>query len=107
VMAKLLEGGVEVTAVHNHLLRAEPLTFYMHIGGSHQRRHTGRPPPCGERMGWGWFGVTPRCHTHHSPIPSPQGEGRRSRQRRTVSSAPMSTSRPGRAQKWFNVTRKA
>jgi hypothetical protein len=33
VMAKLLEGGVEVTAVHNHLLRAEPLTFYMHVGG--------------------------------------------------------------------------
>src|SRR5262249_44063304 len=32
-MAKLIEGGVEVTAVHNHLLRAEPLTFYMHIGG--------------------------------------------------------------------------
>ncbi len=33
VMAKLLEGGMEVTAVHNHLLRAEPLTFYMHVGG--------------------------------------------------------------------------
>jgi hypothetical protein len=33
VMAKLIEGGVEVTAVHNHLLRAEPLTFYLHIGG--------------------------------------------------------------------------
>ena len=33
VMTKLLEGGVEVTAVHNHLLRANPLPFYMHIGG--------------------------------------------------------------------------
>ncbi len=33
VMAKLIEGGIDVTAVHNHLLRAEPLTFYMHIGG--------------------------------------------------------------------------
>src|SRR6266487_396590 len=32
VMAKLLEGGVEITAVHNHLLRANPETFYMHIG---------------------------------------------------------------------------
>jgi hypothetical protein len=32
-MAKLIEGGVDVTAVHNHLLRAEPLTFYMHVGG--------------------------------------------------------------------------
>ena len=33
VMAKLLDGGVEVTAIHNHLLRAEPLAFYMHVGG--------------------------------------------------------------------------
>ncbi|HEY6255734.1 MAG TPA: DUF1259 domain-containing protein, partial [Xanthobacteraceae bacterium] len=33
VMAKLLESGVDVTAVHNHLLRASPATFYMHIGG--------------------------------------------------------------------------
>jgi len=33
VMAKLLEGGVDVTAVHNHLLRASPATFYMHVGG--------------------------------------------------------------------------
>jgi hypothetical protein len=33
VMAKLLQGGLEVTAVHNHLLRSEPLTFYMHVGG--------------------------------------------------------------------------
>jgi Domain of Unknown Function (DUF1259) len=33
VMAKLIDGGLEVTAVHNHLLRSEPLTFYMHVGG--------------------------------------------------------------------------
>ncbi len=33
VMAKLLEGGIDITAVHNHLLRANPPTFYMHIGG--------------------------------------------------------------------------
>jgi hypothetical protein len=33
VMAKLIENGLEITAVHNHVLRAEPLTFYMHIGG--------------------------------------------------------------------------
>src|SRR6185436_6852347 len=24
---------LEVTAIHNHLLRAEPATFYLHIGG--------------------------------------------------------------------------
>src|SRR5438093_10614373 len=33
VMAKLIEGGIDITAVHNHLLRAIPETFYMHIGG--------------------------------------------------------------------------
>jgi Domain of Unknown Function (DUF1259) len=33
VMTKLLEGGLEITGIHNHLLRAEPATFYMHIGG--------------------------------------------------------------------------
>jgi hypothetical protein len=33
VMAKLIENGIEITAVHNHVLRANPLTFYMHIGG--------------------------------------------------------------------------
>lgn len=33
VMAKLLEAGIEITAVHNHLLRANPEPFYMHIGG--------------------------------------------------------------------------
>jgi hypothetical protein len=33
VMSKLLDGGLEVTAVHNHLLRASPATFYLHVGG--------------------------------------------------------------------------
>src|SRR5262249_6468462 len=33
VMRKLIEGGLQVTAVHNHLLRANPATFYMHVGG--------------------------------------------------------------------------
>ncbi len=32
VMAKLTEAGVDITAVHNHLLRANPATFYMHVG---------------------------------------------------------------------------
>jgi Domain of Unknown Function (DUF1259) len=31
VMRSLLANGVEVTAVHNHLLRASPATFYMHV----------------------------------------------------------------------------
>src|SRR5581483_648420 len=33
VMAKLIEGGFEITAVHNHVLRAQPATFYMHVAG--------------------------------------------------------------------------
>jgi hypothetical protein len=34
VMAKLLAEGLHVTAVHNHLLRATPPTFYMHVSGT-------------------------------------------------------------------------
>lgn len=33
VMAKLISGGVEITALHNHLLRNTPHTMYMHIAG--------------------------------------------------------------------------
>ncbi len=33
VMAKLIENGLDITAVHNHLLRSSPATFYMHVGG--------------------------------------------------------------------------
>jgi Domain of Unknown Function (DUF1259) len=33
VMDKLADGGLDITAVHNHLLRANPATFYMHVGG--------------------------------------------------------------------------
>jgi hypothetical protein len=33
VMAKLLRSGIEITGLHNHLLRANPPTFYMHVHG--------------------------------------------------------------------------
>jgi biotin operon repressor len=33
VMSKLIQNGLEITAVHNHLLRSNPATFYMHVGG--------------------------------------------------------------------------
>ena len=33
VMTKLEQGGIEVTALHNHLLRNEPFTMYMHVLG--------------------------------------------------------------------------
>ena len=34
VMAKLLAEGLQVTALHNHLLRSSPPTFYMHVSGT-------------------------------------------------------------------------
>ncbi len=33
VMKKLEEGGIGITALHNHLLRAQPSTLYMHVLG--------------------------------------------------------------------------
>jgi Domain of Unknown Function (DUF1259) len=33
VMTKLMDSGFEITAVHNHILRASPSTFYMHVAG--------------------------------------------------------------------------
>jgi len=33
VMQRLIEGGIEITAVHNHLLRTSVPVFYMHVGG--------------------------------------------------------------------------
>ena len=33
VMTKLLQSGIQITALHNHLMRATPATFYMHVRG--------------------------------------------------------------------------
>ncbi|MDX8528545.1 DUF1259 domain-containing protein [Mesorhizobium sp. MSK_1335] len=33
VMMKLIESGIEITALHNHLRRAQPETMYMHVLG--------------------------------------------------------------------------
>jgi hypothetical protein len=33
VMQSLARSGLEITALHNHLLRAQPATFYMHVLG--------------------------------------------------------------------------
>lgn len=33
VMKAILDGGLQVTALHNHLFKAAPATFYMHVGG--------------------------------------------------------------------------
>jgi Domain of Unknown Function (DUF1259) len=39
VMSALLNGGIQVTAVHNHLLRASPQTIYIHIWGKSEPAH--------------------------------------------------------------------
>jgi hypothetical protein len=31
VMKKFAESGIDITALHNHLLRSEPMTMYMHV----------------------------------------------------------------------------
>jgi hypothetical protein len=33
VMTSLEESGLEITALHNHLLRSEPMTLYLHVEG--------------------------------------------------------------------------
>jgi hypothetical protein len=33
VMSKMIENGLEITAIHNHVLRGSSATFYMHIAG--------------------------------------------------------------------------
>jgi|SRR5215216_2649609 len=33
VMKVLIENGMEVSALHNHLLRSQPSTMYMHVAG--------------------------------------------------------------------------
>src|ERR687893_1115232 len=38
VMRRLAENGIEVTALHNHLLRAQPATMYLHVAGQGEAR---------------------------------------------------------------------
>src|SRR5258708_366766 len=33
VMKKLVDGGIQITALHNHVLRSSPATMYMHFSG--------------------------------------------------------------------------
>src|SRR3954454_20849313 len=33
VLTALIQNGLEITAIHNHILRGNPATFYMHVGG--------------------------------------------------------------------------
>jgi Domain of Unknown Function (DUF1259) len=33
VMKRLIDDGIQITAIHNHLLRTTPAVIYMHVGG--------------------------------------------------------------------------
>src|SRR5215468_3624993 len=37
VMTAAIENGLEITAIHNHVLRANPATFYMRVSGHGDR----------------------------------------------------------------------
>src|SRR2546422_3177928 len=49
VLGKLQDGGIEQTALHNHVLHESPRVMYMHIGGNGApaRRAGAAPPPPG------------------------------------------------------------
>jgi len=66
VMQRLIEGGVEITAIHNHLLRTSVPVFYMHVGGH------GDPVKLAETLHAGLaLSKTPFSPTPASPMPAP------------------------------------
>ena len=66
VMARLIEGGVEITALHNHLLRTSVPVFYMHVGGH------GDPVKLAETLHAGLaLSKTPFTQASASPTPAP------------------------------------
>jgi len=66
VMQRLIEGGVEITAVHNHLLRTSVPVFYMHVGGH------GDPVKLAEALHAGLaLSKTPFTQASAAPTPAP------------------------------------
>jgi biotin operon repressor len=66
VMQRLIEGGVEITAVHNHLLRTTSPVLYMHVGGH------GDPLKLAEALRAGLaLSKTPLSQTPSAPSPAP------------------------------------
>jgi hypothetical protein len=66
VMQLLIEGGIEITAVHNHLLRTSVPVFYMHVGGH------GDPVKLAETLHAGLaLSKTPFTERSASPTPGP------------------------------------
>ncbi len=66
VMARLIEGGVDVTALHTHLLRTSMPIFYMHVGGH------GDPVELAQALHAGLaLSKTPFTQAPASPTPAP------------------------------------
>src|SRR5215471_245681 len=66
VMQRLIEGGAEITAAHNHLLRTSVPVFYMHVGGH------GDPVKLAETLHAGLsLSKTPFTQPSASPPPAP------------------------------------
>lgn len=66
VMQRLIEGGVEITAIHNHLLRTSVPVLYMHVGGH------GDPVKLAEVLRAGLaLSKTPLSQAPAAPSPAP------------------------------------
>jgi len=66
VMQRLIESGVEIMAVHNHLLRTSVPVFYMHVGGH------GDPVKFAQTLHAGLaLSKTPFTQASASPTPPP------------------------------------
>jgi hypothetical protein len=107
VMKKLIEGGIEVTALHNHLLRNQPFTMYMHVlGPPHRPRHRRRSistPPRSMRRWAPKAPITAACINsasrarNRSRMAGWASRRRWARPTRSISSRPAPAKRPSRA----------
>ena len=80
VMTKLDAGGIEITALHNHLLRNQPFTMYMHVLG-----HGDPVKLAGDAARRRW----PKARRRSRPPPQPAP----ARRRRSISTPRRSTRR--------------
>jgi biotin operon repressor len=69
VMKTLEEDGIQITGLHNHLLRAEPATMYMHVLGHGDPIKLARALHDGLALSGTPLGVPPGA------APAPQGSG--------------------------------
>jgi hypothetical protein len=66
VMQRLVEGGVEITAIHNHLLRTSVPVFYMHVAAHGDALKLAETVRAGLALS-----KTPLARTTPSPTPAP------------------------------------